>query len=133
MNDPASPKSQRVGFADHPGISVLRILFPVLAKLAPTMAAKLALKIFLTPPRHKEPTWEAHFSALATRTTILAESQQIVVYSWGVAIKIFCYAMHGEAAEHSWLSSSNHWYLLATAWLPLMHLAMAALVASEPT
>jgi len=101
MNDPASPKSQRVGFADHPGISVLRILFPVLAKLAPTMAAKIALKIFLTPPRHKEPTWEAHFSALATRTTILAESQQIVVYSWGGSHKniLLCHAWGGRGTQ----------------------------------
>lgn len=94
-------KSQRVGFADKPGIAMLRSLFPILAKIAPSSAAKLALKIFLTPPRYKEPAWEAQFSDSAERQVIQSEGKNVVVYSWGLGDKkiLLCHAWGGRGTQ----------------------------------
>lgn len=101
MKDATPKKSQRVGFADKPGIAALRILFPILAKVAPKGAAKLALKIFLKPPRHKEPAWEAHFSESAEREDVQSDGQKVVVYSWGRGEKkiLLCHAWGGRGTQ----------------------------------
>jgi pimeloyl-ACP methyl ester carboxylesterase len=101
MKVAASNKSQRVGFADKPGIAALRIIFPIMAKLAPKTAAGLALKIFLKPPRHKEPAWEAHFSSTAEQENVEFDGKRVVLYSWGHSEKkiLLCHAWGGRGTQ----------------------------------
>lgn len=101
MKDALLKKSQRVGFADKPGIATLRVLFPILAKIAPGYAAKLALRIFLTPPRYKEPAWEAQFSDSAEQQVIQSDGKNVVVYSWGHGEKkiLLCHAWGGRGTQ----------------------------------
>ena len=96
-----SSKKNHAGFADKPALGVLRTLFPLLSKLAPGLATKLSLHIFLTPQRFKIPKWEMEHQNSARRETIEMGDHRIEAYSWGDATKkaLLCHSWGGRGTQ----------------------------------
>ncbi len=64
-------------------LSTLRTVFPILGELAPPLAARLAGRIFGTPPRHR--TSEEEWIALsrATPGRVSSSGRSIATWTWG--------------------------------------------------
>ena len=64
----------------------LRLLRPgiaTLSALAPSLAARLAERLFLTPPRHPVPVWERAVLAGARRTIVQLDGAPMTTWTWG--------------------------------------------------
>lgn len=57
--------------------------FKILSKIAPTLAGRLALRAFLTPPRHPLPVWQGEYLKTATQSTVKIKKYTIKKYKWG--------------------------------------------------
>ncbi|HEX7047697.1 MAG TPA: alpha/beta hydrolase [Gammaproteobacteria bacterium] len=90
-----------VGFVDKPAIQLLRVLFPILSKLAPSLAAKISLRIFLTPQRFKTPKWEMEYQRSATRRSIRVGDHRVETYSWGEGSRkiLLCHSWGGRGTQ----------------------------------
>jgi hypothetical protein len=64
-----------------------------LSRVAPSLAATLAQRLFLTPPRHPAPEWERELPSRARRTTVRVEGRRIVSWTSGVGPRILL--VHG--------------------------------------
>ncbi|HSW93540.1 MAG TPA: alpha/beta hydrolase [Gammaproteobacteria bacterium] len=64
-------------------LALIRSGFKWLACLAPYLAARLALRFFLTPPRHGIPEWQKPYLASATLFTLKIQNKAIRFYQWG--------------------------------------------------
>jgi pimeloyl-ACP methyl ester carboxylesterase len=60
----------------RPGIATL-------SALAPSLAARLAERLFLTPPRHPVPVWERAALAGARRTIVQLDGAPMTTWTWG--------------------------------------------------
>jgi len=94
-------KKNDVGFADKPAIGVLRVLFPILSKIAPAIATKLALRIFLTPQRFKTPEWEMPYQNSAKRSAVLVNGNRVETYTWGSGVRkiLLCHSWGGRGTQ----------------------------------
>jgi hypothetical protein len=70
-------------FARKPGIAALRLLFGGLSSVAPQLAARLGLRLFLTPARYKASQREISLRERAKQSRIPVDGKAIAVYSWG--------------------------------------------------
>ncbi len=73
--------------AKHP-LSQLKFLgirqtFKILNVIAPFLASRLALRIFLTPPRQPAPHWQRPYITSAKQSTIEINQKKICLYEWG--------------------------------------------------
>jgi pimeloyl-ACP methyl ester carboxylesterase len=87
------PLSQRVSLA---GVGVL-------SRLAPTIAARLAERLFLTPPRHRVPERERDLPSRALRTTLRVGGRRIVAWVSGTGPRILL--VHGWGGRGAQLGS----------------------------
>jgi pimeloyl-ACP methyl ester carboxylesterase len=73
---------------------LLRPAFAALSGLAPSLAARVAERLFLTPPRHPAPSHETTALAAARRTIVHVDGAPVTVWTWG----------HGPAVllVHGW-------------------------------
>jgi pimeloyl-ACP methyl ester carboxylesterase len=74
-------KSTIVRSYQAPG--ALRAAGGILSAAAPSLAARLAESMFLTPPRHRRPAAEAAVLASAHRATVDVEGLRIATWTWG--------------------------------------------------
>ena len=97
----ATGASARGGFADKPVAKFARSLFPTFARLAPTAAANVALKLFLSPPRVKAPSWERPFMESAVTGTLSVYDRAFRTYSWGNGERtiVICHSWGGRASQ----------------------------------
>jgi pimeloyl-ACP methyl ester carboxylesterase len=97
----AAIKKNDVGFADKPAIGALRMLFPVVSKLAPGLATRMALHLFLTPQRFKTPGWEMEYQNSARRGSVGVGGHQVVTYSWGNGARkiLLCHSWGGRGTQ----------------------------------
>ena len=70
-------------FVHKPAIRLLRIVFAVLSTVSPALAARLGLRLFLTPPRYGAPSREMAIRAKATIARLSLNSHVITTYAWG--------------------------------------------------
>lgn len=98
---PTPGASARGGFADKPVAKFARSLFPIFAKLAPDAAANLALKLFLSPPRVKTPSWERPFAERATIGTLSVYDRPFRTYTWGSGERtiVICHSWGGRSSQ----------------------------------
>ncbi len=61
----------------------MHFLFKVLSIFAPTLAEKLALRIFMTPPRYATPEWQKPWLASARSFDVDVKGKTIRFYEWG--------------------------------------------------
>lgn len=90
-----------VGFVKKPGMRLLRLIFSVLAKVSPRSAAALSLRLFLTPQRHRIPSWQKPFIASAERQALTVAGKKVVVYTWGKSSKkiLLCHSWGGRGTQ----------------------------------
>ena len=62
---------------------VLRTAGRVLSAVAPGVAARLAAKLFVTPPRHRRPEAESRALAAARPGVVAVGGRRIRTWSWG--------------------------------------------------
>ncbi len=65
------------------GIAALRGVVAVADRLSPRVAARLAVRSFLSPPRGARPAPEVALLAVATPLTVVRERHAIAAWSWG--------------------------------------------------
>jgi len=97
----ATGASTRGGFADKPVAKFARSLFPAFARLAPNAAANLALKLFLSPPRVKTPSWERPFIESSAPGELTVHGRPFRTYSWGNGSRtiVMCHSWGGRATQ----------------------------------
>ena len=81
----------------------MRCYFKILECIAPSMAERMALRVFLTPPRNLIPDWQKPFIKNAEQSTILVNNKLIKFYRWGVGPAILL--IHGWGGRGSQLST----------------------------
>jgi pimeloyl-ACP methyl ester carboxylesterase len=99
QNRPAA--ATKGGFADKPAARFARSLFPAFSKLAPGMAAKFALRLFLSPPRPKAPKWERPFIESAAIGTLTSYERPFTTYVWGTGPRtiVMCHSWGGRGSQ----------------------------------
>lgn len=66
----------------HPARPLVRVAGATLSMLAPRLAARLAERLFLTPPRHRPPANEAAVLATARSHVIRIEERRLQTWTW---------------------------------------------------
>jgi pimeloyl-ACP methyl ester carboxylesterase len=61
----------------------LRSGFKIMSCLAPGIAERMALHLFLTPPRHGIPEWQKSYIARAKKNIQDVQGKKITFYQWG--------------------------------------------------
>jgi pimeloyl-ACP methyl ester carboxylesterase len=84
-------------------LQILARIFRILEKVSPRMAGRLALYLFLHPPRHQRPEREQKCYDAAKRSFIQVEGHKVAVFEWGEGPIVWI--MHGWAGRASQLSS----------------------------
>jgi len=64
-------------------LRLLRPAFATLSALTPSLAARLAERLFLTPPRYPAPTRERDALARARRTIVQVAGSPVTTWTWG--------------------------------------------------
>lgn len=97
----AAKNSSTAVFADSPAVRVLRGIYPGVSRIAPSIAARLALRLFLTPQNHKTPQWERPHAATAELGRVTSGGKPFQTYSWGNGDKVIvlCHSWGGRATQ----------------------------------
>jgi pimeloyl-ACP methyl ester carboxylesterase len=82
-------------------VYLLRGLFRLTGVLSPLLASRLALKVFLTPPRTKASRWERKFEQCGTQEFVSVGNKQLRLLCHGTGNKIVLLV-------HGWGSRSTH-------------------------
>jgi pimeloyl-ACP methyl ester carboxylesterase len=64
-------------------VRLLRPVWATLSALAPALAAPVAERLFLTPPRHRAPAHETAALADARRTVVHVDAAPVTAWTWG--------------------------------------------------
>src|SRR5262245_4564104 len=64
-----------------------------LSRMAPSLAARQAERLFLTPPRHAAPARESHVLAHARAVTVRVGERRLATWTWGAGPRILL--VHG--------------------------------------
>lgn len=70
-------------FARKPAAMLLRAVFSTLSMVSPAAAARLGLRLFLTPPRYKIPGRELSIRTKAVVSRLPSNGGEIATYMWG--------------------------------------------------
>lgn len=91
----------RASFAGSPVLRMVRSVYPVFATLAPTLAARTALSLFLTPQRHKTPAWEREHLATARQAELKVGDRVFRTYAWGEGSRtiVMCHSWAGRGTQ----------------------------------
>ena len=84
-------------------LKVLPGIFRFLEKINPRLAGRLALYLFLHPPRYKRPERELKCYQKAKRSYLDIEGNKVAVYEWGEGPVVW--VMHGWAGRATQMSS----------------------------
>jgi pimeloyl-ACP methyl ester carboxylesterase len=89
------------GFADKPAMAAIRLLFPLLSAITPNLAASLSLRIFLTPQKHRIPSWEKPYLGTAVCRKIQVAGKSVATYAWGEGNKkiLLCHSWGGRGTQ----------------------------------
>lgn len=82
-------------------VKLLRGVFILLGLFAPSAAARLALKVFLTPPRTRASRWERNFESVGAEEFILVGDKRIRLLRHGHGVK-------SALLVHGWGSRGTH-------------------------
>jgi pimeloyl-ACP methyl ester carboxylesterase len=77
--------------------------FKILEYIAPPVAERMALRLFLSPPRHSIPEWQKPYLVCSKQTTIKIGKNLIKLYHWGSGPAILL--VHGWGGRGSQLSA----------------------------
>jgi len=75
--------SNKMGLSLKLKLLGIRSSFKILGFLAPPLAERVALRLFLTPPSHITPKWHLPYLLKASQSTILVGNKSIQLYQWG--------------------------------------------------
>ncbi|ARV19184.1 2-hydroxy-6-oxononadienedioate/2-hydroxy-6-oxononatrienedioate hydrolase [Curvibacter sp. AEP1-3] len=94
-------RTTEIGFADKPAIKLIRQCFPPLSAVVPAIAARLALKLFLTPQRFRTPSWESEKLKSAVESRIRTSTSEVAVYKWGNGEErvLLCHSWGGRGSQ----------------------------------
>jgi pimeloyl-ACP methyl ester carboxylesterase len=84
-------------------LTIIRRSFKVLGSIAPFLAERMALRIFLSPPRHNIPEWHRPFLSSAKKSEISISNKTIKLYQWGSGPSILL--VHGWGGRGSQMSA----------------------------
>jgi predicted alpha/beta-fold hydrolase len=76
---------------------LVRTVYPVLEKIAPSIAHRWFIKIFFTPLRYEMPEKEREIAAQAVLSTVVVNGKRIQLYAWGVGPLVLL--VHGWAGR----------------------------------
>jgi len=82
----------------------VRLMFKILGCLAPRLAEWLALRFFLTPPRHPVPEWQKPHIASAKSFILDIKGKTIQYYQWGTGERTIL-LVHGWGGRGSQLGA----------------------------
>lgn len=127
MSENSTPQQSpvaRVGQRKNASLLAVKWALRFLRFVSPEVTAKFALKLFLTPPKHKPSTKERNLIGTAVRHQITVAMQEVVVYQWGTAEKtvLLCHAWADGVA--SWGPLSSRCWRAAIGSSHSMHLRM---------
>ncbi len=81
-------------------LKAIRWGFPVLEKIAPTVAHRYAIHLFFTPFRYKAPEKEKEFLVTAEKFSVTVNGKNVQAYSWGKGpVVILVHGWAGRAAQ----------------------------------
>lgn len=83
----------------------LRLFFRRVGPLAPRLAARLALPLFLKPPRPARPLWEQNILASARRCDLEVGVHRIAMWTWGDLQGKIALLVHGWGGRGSQLGA----------------------------
>lgn len=83
----------------------LRFFFRHLGPVAPRLAARLALPLFLKPPRPARPLWEAKILASARRFDLEVGAHRVAIWTWGDLQGKIALLVHGWGGRGSQLGA----------------------------
>lgn len=95
--------SRRLGFSLRLMLFGIRNGFKILGRIAPSLAERMALRLFLTPPRHGIPKWQQYYVGRAKQSTISVGNKTIKLYQWGAGPAILL--VHAWGGRGSQLSA----------------------------
>jgi len=84
---------------------VLRRFFRAASPLAPRLTAKVALRLFLKPPRPERPLWEQKILASARRFDLAVNAHRIAMWTWGDLQGKVALLVHGWGGRGSQLGA----------------------------
>ncbi|MET0010386.1 MAG: alpha/beta hydrolase [Candidatus Thiodiazotropha sp. 6PLUC9] len=84
--------------------AVTRFFFSALGSIAPTLAGKLALPLFMTPPRFPSPRREMAIKEKGKQHYKTIDGNRIAIYTWGEGPAVLL--------SHGWGGRSTHFYAL---------------------
>lgn len=99
----AFTSSKKVNISLRATLFWLRYGFKIVGCLAPSLAEKMALRLFLTPPRHNIPEWQKSYIVNAKILTVKVRDKTIKLYQWGAGPTILL--VHGWGGRGSQLSA----------------------------
>ncbi len=95
--------SKKLGLSLKLTLICLRHFFKIMNLVIPSFAERLALRLFLTPPRNQIPDWHKPFIAKASTSTIMVNDKLIKLYQWGEGPLILL--IHGWGGRGSQFSA----------------------------
>lgn len=94
------PQGGPLGFVMSPAIKAISLSLNGMASLSQSLSAKLALKIFLTPPRHPQPGWEHELEQQGSSQQLQLRGRKIIMHEWGEGPPVLL--------VHSWGGRGTH-------------------------
>ncbi|CDN89749.1 MULTISPECIES: alpha/beta hydrolase [Hydrogenophaga] len=97
----SAPAPARTGYAESPLLRMTRGVYPLFATLAPGLASRAALRLFLTPRRHKTPAWERTHLESARPATLKVGKRAFKAYAWGDGPRtiVMCHSWGGRGSQ----------------------------------
>jgi len=89
--------------SDFRPIRGARAVGTILSALAPALAARLATRLFLTPPRHRRPHPEVHALSTARPRAIEVGGRRVQTWAWGTGPAVLL--VHGWAGRGAQLAA----------------------------
>ena len=92
-------------------LRILRTVYPVLEKTIPSLAFKLAFRLFFTPIRYPTPARELPIQEKAEKFTAKINGKRTQFYSWGDKQNPLAIVVHG------WMGRASQFYKLVDAFV----------------
>ncbi|RDS82297.1 alpha/beta hydrolase [Dyella monticola] len=95
------PAPARVGYQKNASLLAVKLALRVVRAVSSEAAAKLALKLFLTPPKHRPSAKEQSLIEKAVTHRLMVAGKDVAVYEWGAGEKLIllCHAWGGRGGQ----------------------------------
>lgn len=81
-------------------LKVIRVVYPIVEKIAPAIAHRYAINLFFTPYHYKVPVKETEFLLTAEKFEVQANGKKVQAYSWGKGpVVILLHGWAGRAGQ----------------------------------